>query len=126
MAKYRHAIPVLATLTTLATACAQRPGETESDVDESQSITLRSPAVSLAAHHDASPPLMLMEPAARQPRVEHEPKRIPRGPAGNFVALPRENVQTSQPSLAMPATTLSFDGIGQGVSRPPCSFSVAA
>jgi hypothetical protein len=120
------AIPLLAILTILATACAQRPGESESNVDESQSITLRSPQIALAEHHDTSPPLMLMEPAARQERVEHEPKRIPRGPAGNFVALPRENVQTTHPSLLIPATIRSFEGIGEGFSGPAGAFAVHA
>ena len=119
--------PVLAALTILAAGCAQRPGEEEiAAADESQSITLRAPAVSLAEHHDASAPLMLLEPAARQARVEHEPKRIPRGPAGNFVSLPAENVQRTPPALLAPATLLSFDGVGQGFAGPAGTFAVAA
>src|SRR5437588_9384757 len=78
------AVPVL-TLTLFAAACAQRPGGEDelssASMDDSQSITLRGPTVGLAAHHDESAPLMLLQPAERQPRIEREPKRIPRGPA---------------------------------------------
>src|SRR5438270_1444752 len=69
---------------------------------------------------------MLMPPAERQERIEREPKRIPRGPAGNFVALPTVRVQNTSPSLAMPATILSFEGIGQGFAGPGGTFTVAA
>ena len=122
----RSFVPVLASAAFLA-ACAQRPGDTDgaaAEFDDSQAITLRSPQVSLAAHHDASPPLMLMEQAARQPRIEREPKPIPRGPAGNFVALPRIQVQNTTPSLMMPTTLLSFDGVGDGFAGPGGTFSV--
>ncbi|MCA1829742.1 MAG: hypothetical protein LC689_22695, partial [Myxococcales bacterium] len=109
----------------VAAGCAQRPGEDESAAaDESQAITLRSPEVALAAHHDASPPLMLIEPADRQERIEREPKRIPKGPAGNFVSLPSIHVQSTSPSLAMPATIFSFDGVGQGFAGPGGTFTV--
>ena len=116
-------VPVVASAIFLA-ACAQRPGDVDgSQMDESQAITLRSPEISLAAHHDGSPPLMLMQPAERQARIEREPKRIPRGPAGNFVSLPRIQVQNTSPSLMMPTTILSFDGVGDGFSGPGGTFT---
>ena len=107
-------------------ACGQRPVEDEALVDTSRAVTLRSPMVSPAEHHDASPPLMLMVPAERQHVVEHEVKRIPRGPPGNFVTLPRENVQSSVAALAIPATSTAFEGIGQGFTGPAGTFTVNA
>ena len=121
----------LAAVVALATACAQRPDDLSQQqaagqVDDSQAVTLRSPEVSLAAHHDSSPPLFLMTPADRQPPVEHEPKRLPRRPAGHFAALPTAPVQTSVSPLAMPNTLLNFDGVGAGFTGPAGTFSVAA
>src|SRR5439155_15220796 len=66
----------------LSAACAQRPDDSDGAIDESQAVTLRGPSVSLAEHHDTSPPLMLIVPAAPQQRVEREPKPVPLGPAG--------------------------------------------
>ena len=108
----------------LLSACAQPTSEDESTMDTSLSETLRSPSVSLAEHHDQSPPLFLMLPAERRAVEDHEVKPIPRGPAGNFVALPRENVQTRVASLAIPATSAAFEGIGQGFTGPAGTFSV--
>jgi hypothetical protein len=106
--------------------CAQRPEADEAAADESQATTLRSPSVALAAHHDESPPLYLITPAERQAPIEHEPMRIPRGPSGHFASLPRATVQTSVPPLLMPATSVTFDGVGQGFTGPAGTFSVAS
>jgi hypothetical protein len=108
-------------------ACAQAPDSSiDGTIDESQAVTLRSPSVSLAAHHDTSPPLMLMPAAERQRPAEHEVKPVPRGPAGNFSVQPRVSVQTSVPALLMPATARNFDGVGQGFVGPAGTFSVAS
>jgi hypothetical protein len=117
--------------TALVAACAQRPEDLSDQaaagqVDESQAITLRSPHVSLAAHHDTSPPLLLMTPADRQAPVEHETKRLPRRPAGRFSSLPTAPVQTSVTPLAVPNTLLNFDGVGAGFSGPAGTFTVAS
>ncbi|HEX9576300.1 MAG TPA: hypothetical protein VF993_01005, partial [Myxococcales bacterium] len=100
------------------------PSDSDGTIDESQSVTLRGPSVSLAAHHDSSPPLMLMAPAERQQRVEREPKPVPLGPAGHFTQEPRIAVQTSVPALLIPTTALNFDGVGNGFSGPAGSFTV--
>ncbi len=106
-------------------ACAQAPDDAR-QVDSSSEVTLRGALVTPAEHHDASPPLMLMPPAERREREDHEVKPIPRGPAGNFSALPHAPVQTSVVSLAMPATSVAFEGVGQGFSGPAGTFSVNA
>jgi hypothetical protein len=106
--------------------CAQRSEADETAADESQAITLRSPSVAPAAHHDESPPLYLVTPAERQAPIAHEPKRIPRGPSGHFASLPRATVQTSVPPLLMPAASVTFDGVGQGFTGPAGTFSVAS
>jgi hypothetical protein len=118
---------LLAFAVVLASACGgQRTSEDESAVDTSMSERQTGPSVSLADHHDESPPLFLMKPAERKEVEEHEVKPIPRGPAGNFVTLPRDNVQASVIALAIPTTSLAFDGIGQGFSGPQGTFSVSS
>jgi hypothetical protein len=117
------AVWMLSTLLFTA-ACAQMPNDGDGTIDESQSVTLRGPSVSLAAHHDSSPPLMLMAPAERQQRVEREPKPVPLGPAGHFTQEPRVAVQTSVPPLLIPTTALNFDGVGNGFSGPAGTFTV--
>src|SRR5947209_3842163 len=84
--------------------------------------TLHGPDVYEAAVHDVSPPLFLIPPAeARVGLVEHEPKhrQIPPRP---FVADPV--IQQSAPSLAMPSTATSWDGVGNGFTGPGGSFTV--
>jgi len=104
--------------------CAQRAEEL-SQIDESQAVTLRSPTVSPAAHHDSSPPLFLIPPADRALRAEHEPKRLPAArPSGHFASLPAIEVQTSVSPLAMPATLLNFDGVGAGFTGPAGTMTV--
>ncbi len=105
-----------------ATACAGKPG---GEADDSNSVELRSPSVSLAAHHDLSAPLNLMRAPDVNTNPEHEVKRIPRhfntsqAQAGDavrqsaFIAL-----------LAAPTVTHNWEGVGQGFTGPSGTFSV--
>jgi hypothetical protein len=125
------AISLFAASIALTTGCAQQPGdissaESSGQVDESQAVTLRTARVELAAQHDTSAPLFLIDPKDHLPRAEHEPKRLPMGPAGHFASVPAAQVQTSITPLAMPVTQLNFDGVGAGFSGPAGVFSVAS
>ena len=82
----------------------------------------RSPTVDVAQHHDTSPPLTLIPPAARSGRlIEHPVKMLPRPyqPA----VVNHDYVQQSRAlSLSAPIAGANFDGIGNGVA----GFTVAS
>ena len=82
----------------------------------------RSPSIATADHHDVSPPLTLIPPAARSGRlVEHPVKMLPR--PYQPPAAGRDPVQQSRAvTLNVPTIGVNFDGIGNGVA----GFSVAS
>jgi hypothetical protein len=78
-----------------------------------------------AVHHDVSPPLRDLAPAAVPPadnKKEKEPKKGPPVPAQS--STPDPVVQSSPGVAAAPALGLGFEGIGQGFSGPSGSFTV--
>ena len=113
---------ILASLGLAAAAACGAPQMGPVQVDESVPL-MRSPEVSLAAHHDQSPPLTLITPAARPDRfVEHPVKMLPR-PHSTLSPSQRDPVQQSSvPVLLAPIVGVNFDGIGNGVA----GFTVAS
>ena len=114
--------PRLTSLLTLslAAACAGVPSE---DGSQNDADIARGAAISLAEHHDASPPLMLLPPAPdRDTYAEHEVKPIPRHFHSPATADPVR--QTSVTPLAIPTVALNFLGVGNGFSGPQGTFSV--
>ena len=104
----------------LSAACAGVPSEDGA----SEAPITRGAAVALAAHHDASPPLMLVPPVPdSNTHPEHEVKPIPRH--FNSPSTHDPVRQSSSPSLFIPTTSFNFDGVGQGFSGPQGTFSVA-
>jgi hypothetical protein len=106
----------------LLAACGQLPDKS----GDSGAQELRSPAVELADHYDASPPLMLMRVPDSDTNLEHEVKRIPR----RFnIRAPgeRDPVHQSRPiPLAVPTAGVSWEGVGQGFVGPAGTYSVAS
>ena len=84
-----------------------------------------NPVVSPAVHMDVSPRLSeIIETQDKQGKHEaHKPKPFRRPGSGNS-ATP--GTPSSTTSLAIPATTLSFDGVGNGFSGPQGTFTVNA
>jgi len=82
-------------------------------------------AITNEAHHDVSPPLLLVPPAERIAPTEHEVKPIPR----NFNRGPvTDQVLQQQASgaalLLAPTLSQSFDGVGNGFAGPAGTFLV--
>jgi hypothetical protein len=116
----RELSPLLLCLSlALVGGCAGQVGEP----GEEQGSIARGAEVSAALRHDDSPPLTLMPVPPRPTRlIEHEVKRLPRRFNGNAASDPV--LQTGAPALLVPATSLNFDGVGQGFSGPQGTFSV--
>ena len=78
----------------------------------------RNPDVSFSLHNDTSPPLFLIQPAARGTSFEeHEVKRLPKLPGSPVVGVSAESVLQpahSVPSPLAPTLGLNFDGVGVG------------
>ena len=85
--------------------------------DYSQTIVLRGGDSRIDTHHDFSPPLRTLPPAARPPGLtvrDHE--RLPRPYRGTgFDPVVQQSAATA-PAVAAPATSSNFDGIGNGVA----------
>jgi hypothetical protein len=77
-----------------------------------------------AVHHDTSPRLRDIAPAAERRTHRVVPLRRLRRPAPSGAATAA--IQRSTAALAAPTTLLNFDGIGQGFSGPQGSFSVSS
>src|SRR3989475_9518590 len=77
-----------------------------------------------AVHHDPSPPLRAIVPAATPRGQRILPLRRLSRPAPSGVQSAA--IQRSFGSLAAPATQLNFAGIGNGFSGPQGSFTVAS
>src|SRR5437899_9451962 len=77
-----------------------------------------------AVHHDTSPPLRAIVPAAMPRGQRILPLRRLSRPAPSGVQSAA--IQRSFGSLAAPATQLNFAGIGNGFSGPQGSFTVAS
>ena len=108
----------------LVLVCAATPAQEGEDPAGPQPAQKHA-EVTAALHHDASPPLRLLPPAARSVHREIEaPRRLPRpqpGPPGRDPAL------QATPSVAVaPTPLLNFDGVGQGFVGPAGPFSVLA
>jgi hypothetical protein len=103
----------------LLTACAGQVTGTGPD----DPPMVRGAEVTSALRYDNSPPLTLLPvvPASTE-LVEHEVKRVPR--QINLSAPADPVVQPNAPALLVPATSLSFDGVGQGFSGPAGAFTV--
>lgn len=119
-------VPILAGLG-LYIGCAQPADDADDQgVDTTHQVVMRDSIVTLAAHHDVmSQPLRLMPPAARQPRIEHEVKPLPR--PGRPYELRGEEEEAEEvfvfdeldePSILelAPTPLANFDGIGSGVA----------
>src|SRR6266536_1986735 len=81
--------------------------------------------VNSSDHHDVSPPLRDIPPAARKQGNEVRPwRKVPpgNGNAGRNVATPG----SGQVSAAAPMLLTGFEGIGQGFSGPSGTFTVGA
>jgi hypothetical protein len=90
-----------------------------------QTSEQRVPEVSWSQHNDTSPPLFLIQPAARTTNFEeHEVKRLPKLPGSRVVGVSAESVlqpARSVPSPLAPTVGLNFDGVGVGFgSYAPC------
>src|SRR4051812_17219512 len=99
--------------------CAAAPEP--ADVTEAQVI--RGGVAEMNVQHDVSAPLTLLPPAPRSSvLIEHEVKRIPR----NFNTAKANDpvLQLAAPSPLVPATSLNFDGVGQGFTGPAGAFTV--
>src|SRR5439155_26848607 len=83
-----------------------------------ETAELHTPIVE-QGRHDASPPLLLMAPAAQTERVEHEVKKLPRRPRAKTSAP----AQTAASQLLMPSPLLNFDGGGESFSGPNGTFT---
>ncbi len=103
------------------TACAQRPGQ----ADDSNSVELRSPAISLASHHDLSAPLSILRAPDSNTNPEHEVKKIPRH-FNTSQALAGDPVRQSAfiAIIASPTVTHNWEGVGQGFTGPSGTFSL--
>src|SRR5689334_12590081 len=109
-----------ATLIALAGCAGTPPPE---DVTEAQ--VARGGDVATDLHHDVSAPLTLLPPAPRSSvLVEHEVKRIPRHFSTAQAADPV--LQATSPAPLAPATSLNFNGVGNGFSGPAGAFTVAS
>ncbi|HET7785469.1 MAG TPA: hypothetical protein VFL36_05825 [Myxococcales bacterium] len=79
--------------------------------------------IQMNEHHDVSAPLTLLPPAPRSSvLVEHEVKRIPRH--FNTAQATDPVVQATAPAPLAPATSLNFNGVGNGFSGPAGTFTV--
>ncbi|HEY6908517.1 MAG TPA: hypothetical protein VI356_04050 [Myxococcales bacterium] len=86
---------------------------------------LRGGEVAMDVHHDVSAPLTLLPPAPRSGvLVEHEVKRIPRHFSTAQATDPV--LQATAPAPLAPATSLNFNGVGNGFSGPAGTFTVNA
>src|SRR5438477_9188469 len=83
------------------------------------------PVVSAAVHMDVSPPLSrIIKTQEKQGKHEaHKPKPYHQPNSGRSAS---SGTPSSTTTLAIPATTLSFDGVGNGFSGPQGTFSVNA
>ena len=83
------------------------------------------PVVSPAVHMDVSPPLSrIIKAQEKQGKHEaHKPKPYHQPNSGRSAS---SGTPSSTTTLAIPATTLSFDGVGNGFSGPQGTFSVNA
>src|SRR5438477_2289522 len=83
------------------------------------------PVVSPAVHMDVSPPLSrIIKTQEKQGKHEaHKPKPYHQPNSGRSAS---SGTPSSTTTLAIPATTLSFDGVGNGFSGPQGTFSVNA
>jgi hypothetical protein len=84
----------------------------------------RGAAPLVAAHHDTSPPLRQIAPAA-QPRA-HRVLPLRRLPKRAPSVGPSANLQRSAPTFAAPSPLLNFNGIGNGFSGPQGAYSVTS
>ena len=115
----REWLPLLLLPAAVLTACAGQVAETPQD-DPS---IMRGAEVTSALRYDNSPPLTLLPVAPPSAElVEHEVKRVPR--QINLSAPADPVVQPNAPALLVPATSLNFDGVGQGFSGPAGAFTV--
>ena len=113
---------LLLSLLTAVAACAQKPGA----ADDSNSVELRAPAISLAQHHDVSAPLGILRAPEVNTNPEHEVKKIPRH-FNTSQALAGDPVHQSAFAviLATPIVTHNFEGVGQGFTGPSGTFTVS-
>src|ERR1700674_10901 len=113
----REWLPLLLLSAAALTACTGQVAETGQD---NPSI-VRGAEVTSALRYDNSPPLTLLPVAPPSTElVEHEVKRVPR--QINLSAPSDPVVQPNAPALLVPATSLNFDGVGQGFSGPAGTF----
>jgi hypothetical protein len=106
-------------LLALLTACGTQTGGAEPPETAQQSAPQQvAPKVSWSQHNDTSPPLFLIQPAARPTKFEeHEVKRLPKLPGSRVVGASADSVlqpARSVPSPLAPILGLNFDGVGQG------------
>ena len=116
-------VAVLVPAFLLAACGAPQPDATPADERE---VVQQGAAMLDADHHDVSAPLDLMPVAARQPRVEHEVKKLPmvrRGPRNQDPVV--QSIESALTLLA-PTAGVQFDGVGQGLTGPQGTFSVAS
>ena len=98
-------------------------GAAWADPPDEKPQTQRGGRVENEVHHDTSPPLWLMEaaPAPKGQRV-HPVLPLPRPHQGQ--ASPGNGVSPQTLPPAIPSTSSSFDGVGQGFTGPSGTFSV--
>jgi len=98
-------------------------GAVQEPTDVTEAPIARGGLVEMNEHHDVSAPLTLLPPAARSNvLIEHEVKPIPRHFNTAHAADPV--VQATAPAPFVPATSLNFNGVGNGFSGPAGAFTV--
>ena len=104
--------------------CAGVPEDGDAASDQS---VVGASKVSNAEHHDSSAPLRLITvPARNLTNVEHEVKRIPRHINTSAAAGDAAGRAQRAVSLLAPSILATFDGVGQGLTGPNGTFSVAS
>jgi hypothetical protein len=88
--------------------------------------TQRGGRVEVEVAHDTSPPLWLITPAPRREGQRVHPVfPLPRPHPGSSTPAP-PYVPGGAPPPFIPATSVSFDGVGQGFTGPSGTFTVAS
>src|SRR5437660_8802269 len=77
-------------------------------------------------HHDVSPPLSSIAPAALQPDEKKKEKEPKKGPPVPAQSASDPVVQASAGAAAAPALGLGFEGIGDGFTGPSGTYAVTS
>ncbi len=99
------ALVALTSVVAGASASVKQDGDNRGNSEEKQAL-----------HHDVSPPLRDLAPASPGTGTREKPEPTAPTPVPAQSRVPDPVVQSSVPSVAAPATSANFEGIGNGLS----------